>query len=157
MIFSFYWAPWLSQIYLETMLPTTEAISSVSRGLIDNNSTVATISEEASTSSQSPAHLPFILIYSTLMTTAMIGHYLHTLVLPTYGNDFIFQVILLISLASYLLSALSSSLGLSSLSTMYLVALLIQLCSGAYWPSVGFLRGKYILPEIRAVVISLTR
>lgn len=158
MIFSFYWAPWLSQIYLDNISQTTDTIASTTRSLMDSNITVSSVAiDELPASSPISSQLPLILIYSTLMTTAMIGHYLHTLVLPTYGNDYIFQVILSISLGTYFLTAFSTTLGLSSLSTMYILALIVQLCSGAYWPSVGFLRGKYILPEIRSVVIFLTR
>jgi hypothetical protein len=167
LIFSFYWAPWLSQIYLSsfpsvTATATAEGTISASRYLSEVNTTVSPLTEDLPGPSAlllpvSP--LPLVLIYSSLMTMAMIGHYLHTLALPSYGNDHIFQGVLWVSLGGYFVAAMTStaSLSSSSLSLIYFISLAIQLCSGVYWPCVGFLRGRYILPEIRGVVISLTR
>jgi hypothetical protein len=166
LIFSFYWAPWLSQIYLSSFPSSSASVKeaiSASRYLNDMNATSSDLSHTEDPSAASsglllPFPLPLVLIYSSLMTMAMIGHYLHTLALPSYGNDHIFQGVLWVSLGGYFLAAMTSTTTLSaSLSLIFLVALTIQLCSGVYWPCVGFLRGRYILPEIRGVVISLTR
>jgi hypothetical protein len=42
-------------------------------------------------------------------------------------------------------------------SIAYAAGLTIQLCSGAYWPCVGVLRGRFLLPETRGVSVCLTR
>jgi hypothetical protein len=168
LVFSFYWAPWFSRLSSPSD-PTSEADANVSldplsqsagplsRYLDEMNITV-TPSEALGVASPGPVSaLPLILIYSSLMTMAMIGHYLHTLALPAYGNDRIFQILLLVAGVGYLIAAVLTSLSSSSPSTIYFLALTLQLCSGTYWPCIGFLRGKYILPEIRGVVITFTR
>jgi len=33
----------------------------------------------------------------------------------------------------------------------------VQLCVGGYWPSVGALRGRMVMPELRASTITLCR
>lgn len=40
---------------------------------------------------------------------------------------------------------------------VFMASIMIQTCSGGYWPSIGWLRGRYFLPEVRSVTITLTR
>jgi MFS family permease len=97
--------------------------------------------------------LPYILIYSTLMMSSMLGNYLYTLLSSTnYGSENIFQIILTTSTAASAIGAIMQSPQL-----VLFASVLIQLCTGAYWPSIGLLRGRYFLPELRGIIVALSR
>lgn len=95
---------------------------------------------------------PFVLIYSTLMMSSMLGNYLYTMLSPVYGNDSIFQMVLISAAAASTIGAIIASPTLILFSSV-----VIQLCTGAYWPSIGLLRGRYFLPEIRGVTVAMSR
>lgn len=80
------------------------------------------------------------------------GNYLYTLTVSKYGNDFLFQAVLVVNASAFFLASV-----LDSPQMVFLAALVIQTCSGGYWPSIGWLRGRYFLPEVRSVTITLTR
>jgi hypothetical protein len=161
LVFSFYWAPWFAGLSASAATGADPVSSSSIPRLLEEMNTPASALPETLSLVPSPdtvSPLPLVLIYSSLMTVAMVGHYLHTLALPVFGNDHIFLLLLFIALVGYLLAAVLALLSSAhSPSTTFFLALILQLCSGAYWPCIGFLRGKFILPEIRGVVISFTR
>ncbi len=83
----------------------------------------------------------------------MLGNYLYTLLSSTnYGSENIFQIILTTSTAASAIGAIMQSPQL-----VLFASVLIQLCTGAYWPSIGLLRGRYFLPELRGIIVALSR
>jgi hypothetical protein len=64
----------------------------------------------------------------------------------------IFQVVLTANAAAFFLASIMSNPQM-----VFMASIMIQTCSGGYWPSIGWLRGRYFLPEVRSVTITLTR
>jgi len=83
----------------------------------------------------------------------MLGNYLYGLFLPKFGGlDVAFQGLLiaccfLFSFGSIITSSFSC----------FLLATVIHIFVGGYWPSIGALRGRYILPELRSTSVNMAR
>jgi hypothetical protein len=119
-IFTFYWAPWLTDL-----------------------------------SKEENKHLPYEIIFSSFVISSMFGNYLFQIFVAKQnliGVDQIFQILLISSSTAYFLGATSSTPIVA-----YLVSLVVQCCVGMYWPSIGFLRGKIILPELRNTFLLLPK
>ena len=80
------------------------------------------------------------------------GNYIYTLTISKYGNDIFFQAVLLVNAAAFFLASIVSSPKI-----VFIAAIVVQICCGGYWPSIGWLRGRYFLPEIRGVTITISR
>lgn len=57
-------------------------------------------------------------------------------------------MILGVSAVAYFISAITSSPLI-----IFFACLSVHICAGAYWQSIGFFRGRYILNEIRGISI----
>jgi hypothetical protein len=182
LIVTFYWAPWISLAYSgDGFAPSQEPDSTpmlasppLDRAAEENvNLALNPKTSESMEAMSSASSLPFVFIYSTLMLSTMIGqsalvthslthslthcrsvpgNYLYSLSSHHYSNDTIFQVVLGLSSAAFFISSISSSPLI-----ILLACLTVHLCAGCYWPSVGFLRGRYLLAETRGVSIALAR
>lgn len=98
------------------------------------------------------ATFPFVLIFSTYIAASMIGAYTHQLSLSSLGNESIFQSVLLGSSVAYFLGAVFQTPLM-----VFGVSVLVQGLVGAYWPAVGYARGRVILPEMRSASLSVSR
>ncbi len=131
-IFTFYWAPWITSIVVEE-----------------------------------GQHLPYEILFSCLIVTSMLGNYLFQLysmnafasssssvnVSGTGSNtDNAFQAILITSSVSFFLGAIFQTAFMAFLSSI-----VIQLCMGCYWPSIGYYRGRIVLPELRSSSLTIAR
>jgi len=168
LVFSFYWAPWIAGTFTSSALASaapvsvlvdtsagtsTEPVSGSGVAAGADGSTAEELAGAETTHLMAAAStVPFILIYSTLMMSAMLGNYLYTLANPRYGNDIIFQALLATAAGAFFISAIVQTPEL-----VFLASICVQVCSGGYWPSIGYLRGRYFLPEIRGVTVALIR
>ena len=96
--------------------------------------------------------IPYELVFSALATSSMLGNYVYGLLAPQWGHDSLFQTILAVAVSGFFLGAV-----FQTPSFILLISMSIQFCIGFYWPAIGFLRGRYTLPEFRSAVITLTR
>lgn len=97
-------------------------------------------------------NIPYELVFSALATSSMLGNYMYGLLAPQWGHDALFQTVLAVSASGFFLGAV-----FQTPTFILLISMGIQFCIGFYWPAVGFLRGRYTLPEFRPTVITLTR
>ena len=118
-IFTFYWAPWLTTILVESELFPT---------------------------------FPFPLIFSTYVASSMFGAYLYQILVPSLGNGNIFQMVLVGSSLAYFLGSVFQTSFM-----VYSSSIFIQFLVGAYWPCIGFSRGRFISQEFRSVTLNFTR
>ena len=115
-IFTFYWAPWITEV--------GEKSSSV----------------------------PYEIIFATYIGASSFGNYCYQIIVPYWGNDAVLQMLLVGSSGAYFCGAV-----FQTPSMVFLISIGLQACVGAYWPSIGFLRGRYVLPEQRGTCITVTR
>jgi len=168
LIFTFYWAPLLSTVFADSIQLSTAATvassgppivnlisgatpAAVSTGVV-SSATRYLLATVQGSSVVASTPIPFVLIYATFTMSTMLGNYIYTLTISKYGNDLIFQVVLIANAAAFFLASISSSPQV-----VFMASIVIQTCSGGYWPSIGWLRGRYFLPEVRSVTITLTR
>jgi len=118
-IFTFYWAPWLTSVIVESTDVTT---------------------------------FPFPLIFSTYIACSMVGAYLYQLLIGRMGNESILQLVLLGTSVCYFLGAVFQTSTL-----VFVISLCTQFLVGAYWPSVGYARGRAISPELRSSTLCMNR
>lgn len=104
------------------------------------------VGEEGSTT------VPYEIIFATYIGASMLGNYCYQLIVPYWGNDTVLQMILVGSSGAYFCGAV-----FSTPSMVFLISIGLQACVGAYWPSIGFLRGRYVLPEQRGTCITVGR
>jgi hypothetical protein len=128
-VFTFYWAPWIT-----FMVP-----------------------EEAR------AAVPYPIVFATYIAASMLGNYLYQMYSSQGGGsggggsngasvDGIFQAILFASSLAFFLGA-----AFQTPTMAFGISVVVQMCVGGYWPSVGYLRGRYVLPELRATFLTLSR
>eukprot|EP00597_Dinobryon_sp_UTEXLB2267_P005347 CAMPEP_0170062026 /NCGR_PEP_ID=MMETSP0019_2-20121128/3397_1 /TAXON_ID=98059 /ORGANISM="Dinobryon sp., Strain UTEXLB2267" /LENGTH=345 /DNA_ID=CAMNT_0010268051 /DNA_START=358 /DNA_END=1395 /DNA_ORIENTATION=+ len=103
--------------------------------------------------------LPYEVIFSSFIVASMLGNYLFQLhSAPTAaspgggGPGGAFQAILLGSSVSYFLGAVFQTPLLA-----FAISIVVQLCMGGYWPSIGYFRGKIVLPELRNTTLAIPR
>ena len=120
-IFTFYWAPWLTNMVIV-------------RDQLDNRL------------------IPYELIYSSIVVATLLGNYLNGMYGPSFGTEISFQAVLVASSLLFFLSATMYSVLFS-----FVVALLIQMGMGGYWPTIGELRARYVPHEQRNTFINMGR
>jgi hypothetical protein len=96
--------------------------------------------------------IPYELVFSALATSSMLGNYIYGLMAPEWGHDALFQMVLAISAGAFFLGSV-----FQTPSFILLISIAIQCCVGFYWPGVGFLRGKFTMPEFRSSIVIIIR
>eukprot|EP00981_Chlorochromonas_danica_P005213 scaffold1046_cov162-Ochromonas_danica.AAC.43 len=103
-------------------------------------------------SEQQVSKVPYEVIFATLVSAAMAGSYLCQLCSGSLSTD---------SLLSWLLIGTSVCYGLAAMLQSVVVvlplALVLQVCMGAYWPSIGVYRGRLLLSELRSATLLLPK
>jgi hypothetical protein len=82
----------------------------------------------------------------------MLGNYIYGLMAPEWGHEALFQMVLAISAGAFFLGSV-----FQTPSFILLISIAIQCCVGFYWPGVGFLRGKFTMPEFRSSIVIIIR
>lgn len=95
---------------------------------------------------------PFPLIFSTYIASSMVGAYMYQLFIGQLGNHAIFQLVLVGSTVCYFLGSIVQTPVL-----VFSISLVTQLLVGAYWPCIGFARGRVVSPELRSSTLCATR
>ena len=102
--------------------------------------------------------VPYPIVFATYIATSMLGNYVYQMVaaqrLATQGPgaEGTFQEILFCSTAAFFLGAVFQTPTMA-----FGISVIVQLCVGGYWPSVGYLRGRYVVPELRATFLTISR
>ena len=102
--------------------------------------------------------VPYPLVFATYIATSMLGNYLYQMVsaqrqaVHGAGADGTFQEILFCSTAAFFLGAVFQTPTMA-----FGISIIVQLCVGGYWPSVGYLRGRYVVPELRVTFLTISR
>jgi hypothetical protein len=96
--------------------------------------------------------IPYEIIFSAYISSSMLGNYLYQLFSTTVGAENALQAILFGSAAAFFLGSVFQTPMMS-----FGVSLFVQLCVGGYWPSIGLLRGRSVVPEIRSTTIVIGR
>ena len=96
--------------------------------------------------------VPYEIVFATYIGASMIGNYSYQLFVPYWGNDTILQIILVGSSCAYFFGTIFQTPTM-----IFMISIGLQACVGAYWPSIGFLRGRYVLPEQRNTCITVGR
>lgn len=117
MIFTFYWAPWITSM----------------------------VSEESLT-------VPYEIVYATYVAASILGNYIYQMYSSSVGSDNSFQAILIGSSGAFLLGAVFQTPSMA-----FLISIVINVCVGGYWPSIGFLRGRHVAPELRTTSLTISR
>jgi hypothetical protein len=87
--------------------------------------------------------VPYPIVFATYIAASMLGNYLYQMGAgQSQGVDNIFQGLLIV------FQTPTMAFGIS---------IIVQMCVGGYWPSVGFLRGKYVVPELRVTFLTISR
>jgi MFS transporter, MFS domain-containing protein family, molybdate-anion transporter len=117
MIFTFYWAPWITSFSL-----------------------------------QSGHKIPYEAVYSAYVCVSMLGNYIYQLFGQSIGQDQLFQIVLIGSAAAYFLGAIAQTASM-----VFILSLAVQMGVGCYWPCIGLLRGRIVMPELRSAALTMTR
>merc|ERR1711871_622012 len=96
--------------------------------------------------------VPYEIVFATYISASMLGNYGYQLLVPMWGNDTVLQMILVGSSGAYFLGG-----GFQTASMVFMISIFVQGGVGAYWPSVGFLRGRYVRPELRGTFITIAK
>ena len=96
--------------------------------------------------------IPYEIVFSTLITASMLGNYLHQMYGVSVGGENSFQGVLVGCAACFFLGSIFQTPLLT-----FLISIAVQVCIGGYWPCVGALRGRVVLPELRGTVLSVGR
>jgi len=96
--------------------------------------------------------VPYELVYASMVVATMLGNYVYGMYGPSIGPELSFQIVLISTCLVFFTSAL-----MFSPLPAFLAALVIQLGVGGYWPSIGTLRGRYIVPEQRSTCMNMAR
>ena len=95
---------------------------------------------------------PCEMVYATMVVATMLGNYVYGMYGASVGTELTFQIVLVCTGILFMLGALVSSPLLA-----FLIAIFIQCGIGGYWPSIGALRGRCIVPEQRSMCINMSR
>ena len=99
--------------------------------------------------------LPYEMIFCCYICTSMLGNYLYQIYTSSsqeQDGSSIFQVVLVVTAACYLVGSY-----LSSPMLIFGTSILIHLCMGAYWSCIGILRAQHIPPEYRSAPVTITK
>lgn len=97
--------------------------------------------------------LPYEIIFSSYVVISIVGNYGYQLFgAQTQSFDILVQGILFGSSACFFLGAIFQTSSFA-----FFISLVIQCCVGGYWPCIGALRGRLIVPELRSSTILFTR
>jgi hypothetical protein len=104
--------------------------------------------------------VPYPITFATYIAASMLGNYLYQMHSAHGGHgvagaanvDGIFQAILFASSTAYFLGSVFQTPTMA-----FGISVVVQMCVGGYWPSVGHLRGRYVQPELRATFLTLSR
>ena len=104
--------------------------------------------------------VPYPIVFATYIAASMLGNYLYQMSSEKGGTgsvgaanvDSIFQALLFVSSTAFFLGAVFQTPSLA-----FFISIIVQMCIGGYWPSVGYLRGRYVLPELRATFLTISR
>ena len=104
--------------------------------------------------------VPYPIVFATYIAASMLGNYLYQMSSEKGGTgsvgaanvDGIFQAILFASSTAFFLGAVFQTPSMA-----FGISIIVQMCVGGYWPSVGYLRGRYVLPELRATFLTISR
>jgi len=96
--------------------------------------------------------VPYELVYASMVVVTMLGNYVYGMYGPTIGPDLSFQIVLISTCMVFFVGGLMFSPVLA-----FLGAILVQFGVGGYWPSIGALRGRYIVPEQRSTCVNMAR
>ena len=105
--------------------------------------------------------VPYPVVFATYIAASMLGNYLYQMhAAPSGGHgiagaanvDGVFQAILFASSTAFFLGAVFQTPTMA-----FGISIVVQMCIGSYWPSVGYLRGRYVQPELRATFLTLSR
>jgi len=111
----------------------------------------------ASMVSEEDQVVPYEVVYSALVSASMLGNYLY----QVYGGaggvggaeaSSTFQAVLIATSACFSLGAIFQTPVFA-----FFISVAVQLCIGGYWPSIGALRGRVVVPELRGTALSLAR
>ena len=84
--------------------------------------------------------VPHEIIFASYISASMLGNYLFQLFSSKVGSDNALQGILFGSAVAFFLGSVFQTPLMS-----YGVSLFVQLCVGGYWPSIGLLRGRFVI------------
>jgi hypothetical protein len=129
-IFTFYWAPWLTDLSTEEdrHLPYEILFATfVATSMIGNYLFQIFVSGKGQQQSQGNGS-------------------------GGMGVEQIFQILLICSSASYFLGAVASTRLVA-----FIMSLIVQACIGMYWPSIGYLRGRIIPSDLRNMSLLLPK
>jgi hypothetical protein len=98
------------------------------------------------------AKVPYEIIFSTYISASMLGNYIYQLIVSQWGNDMVFQMILVGSSGAFFLGSV-----FQTPSMVFVISMFVQAFVGGYWPSIGFLRGRYVMPEMRSMCMTISR
>ena len=96
--------------------------------------------------------VPYELIYASMVMATMMGNYIYGMHAPTIGPELSFQVVLICCSVTFFLAATVYTPLLA-----YCMAIGVQHAVGGYWPSIGALRGRYVVPEQRSTSVNMAR
>jgi hypothetical protein len=96
--------------------------------------------------------VPYEIVFSTYIAASMMGNYLYQLYMGKVGLDQALQIILYATGAMFFLGAIFQTPFMA-----FTISTGIQLAIGGYWPSIGMLRGRYIMPELRPTLMTLSK
>lgn len=98
--------------------------------------------------------LPYEILFSCFIMASMLGNYLFQLYArPLFGSvEATFQALLLASSAAFFLGSMFQTPLFA-----FGVSIGVQCCIGGYWPSVGYFRGRVIVPELRNTALIIPR
>lgn len=102
--------------------------------------------------SEEDQHIPYEILFSSFVVASMLGNYIFQLYSSSVGIEGAFQGILIITSVSYFLGAVFQTAHLA-----FVVSVVVQMCMGGYWPSIGHLRGRLIMPELRSTALTIPK
>eukprot|EP01038_Epipyxis_sp_PR26KG_P007409 gene7409-10100_t len=94
--------------------------------------------------------IPYEILFSSFIVGSMLGNYLYQMYASQIGIENCFQAILFGSSVSYFLGAIFQTSYMA-----FGISVMVQICMGGYWPSIGYFRAKIILPEFRTMSLTI--
>lgn len=102
--------------------------------------------------------VPYEVVFSALVATSMLGNYFYQIYAPAGlglglgGADSTFQALLIGTSACFFLGSIFQTPLFA-----FFISIAVQLFIGGYWPCIGALRGRVVVPELRSTALSLAR
>ena len=111
----------------------------------------------ASLEPDSQHHVPFEIVFSCMIMASMFGNYLYQFLVGSQNSKVQFDSVLQ---GVFMASSCLFFFGGSAVNTpwfAFILALLIQVAIGFYWPSIGLLRAEIVPPELRMHTLSVNK